>query len=107
MLTMWQKKAVTAEIQNRYSKAAKKGKTKILDEFTATTVYNRNYAARILRLKAGKVIGYSRSGGKRIKYVIDKSKKTKRKANKTYTYDVFLALKRIWAIFDFILSQAS
>ncbi|MCG2820408.1 MAG: transposase [Candidatus Atribacteria bacterium] len=105
MLTMWQKKAVTAEIQNRYSKAAKKGKTKILDEFTATTVYNRNYAARILRLKAGKVIGYSRSGGKRIKYVIGKDKKTKRKANKIYTYDVFLALKRIWTIFDYLCGK--
>lgn len=105
MLTMWQKKAVTAEIQNRYSKAAKKGKTKILDEFTATTVYNRNYAARILRLKAGKVIGYSRSGGKRIKYVIGKGKKTKRKANKIYTYDVFLALKRIWTIFDYLCGK--
>ena len=105
MLTMWQKKAVTAEIQDRYSKAIKKGKNKILDEFTALTGYNRNYAARILRLKAGEVIGYSRSGGKRIKYVIGKSKKTKRKTNKTYTYDVFLALKRIWAIFDFICSK--
>ena len=77
MLTMWQKKAVTAEIQDRYSKAIKKDKTKILDEFSATAVYNRNYAARILRLKAGKVIGYSRSGGKRIKYVIGKGKKPK------------------------------
>jgi len=94
MLTMWQKKAVTAEIQDRYIKATKKGKTKILDEFTATTVYNCNYAARILRLKAGKVIGYSRSGGKRIKYVIGKKKKTKRKANKIYSNDVFLALKK-------------
>lgn len=35
-------------IQDRYIKATKKGKTKILDEFTATTIYNRNYAARIL-----------------------------------------------------------
>ena len=105
MLTMWQKKAVTAEIQDRYSKAIKKDKTKILDEFSATAVYNRNYAARILRLKAGKVIGYSRSGGKRIKYVIGKGKKTKRKANKIYTYDVFLALKKIWTIFDFICSK--
>ncbi|MHB8278111.1 MAG: transposase, partial [Candidatus Humimicrobiaceae bacterium] len=60
---MWQKKAVTAEIQDRYIKVTKNGKTKILDEFTATTVYNRNYAARILRLKAGKVIGYARAGG--------------------------------------------
>jgi len=42
MLTMKEKKALTAEIQDRYSKATKKAKTKVLDEFTATTVYNRN-----------------------------------------------------------------
>ena len=105
MLTMKEKKALTVEIQDRYSKATKKVKTKILDEFTATTGYNRNYAARILRLKAGKVIGYSRVGGKKIKYVIGKKKKTKRKRDKIYGYDIFLALKKIWTIFDFICSK--
>lgn len=105
MLTMRQKKALAAEIQDRYSKATKKAKTRILDEFTATTSYNRNYAARILRLKAGKVIGYSRVGGKKIKYVIGKKKKTKRKRDKIYGYDVFLALRRIWTIFDFICGK--
>ena len=39
------RKAVTSEIQDRYIKATKKGKTKILDEFCATTGYNRAYAA--------------------------------------------------------------
>ena len=105
MLTMWQKKAVTAEIQDRYIKATKNGKTKILDEFTATTVYNRNYAARILRLKAGKVIGYARAGGKKIKYIVGKKSKVKRKSGKIYTYDVFLALKRIWTIFDYLCGK--
>ena len=76
-----------------------------MDEFIALTGYNRTYAARILSLAAGKVIGYSRSCGKRIKYVIGKDKKTKRKANKIYGYDVFLALKKIWTIFDFICSK--
>jgi len=102
---MKEKKALTAEIQDRYSKTIKKAKTKILDEFTATIGYNRNYAARILRLKAGKVIGYSRVDGKKIKYVIGKKKKTKRKRDKIYGYDVFLALKKIWTIFDFICSK--
>ena len=57
MLTMREKKALTAEIQNRYYKASKKTKAEILDEFTTTTRYNRNYAARMLRLKVGKIIG--------------------------------------------------
>ena len=105
MLSMRHKKAVTTEVKKRYIKVTKKGKTTILDEFIALTGYNRTYAARILSLAAGKVIGYSRSGGKRIKYVIGKDKKTKRKANKIYGYDVFLALKKIWTIFDFICSR--
>ncbi len=105
MLSMRHKKAVTTEVKKRYIKETKKGKTTILDEFIALTGYNRTYAARILSLAAGKVIGYSRSCGKRIKYVIGKDKKTKRKANKIYGYDVFLALKKIWAIFDFVCGK--
>lgn len=102
---MREKKALTAEIQDRYGKAAKKARSKILDEFTATTGYNRNYAARILRLRSGKVIGYTRIGGRKIKYVIGKRKKKKREKPRIYTYDVFLALRRIWTVFDFICGK--
>jgi hypothetical protein len=102
---MREKKALTAEIQHRYNKATKKAKMGILDEFTATTGYNRNYAARILRLRTGKVIGYSRMGSKKIKYVIGKRKRKKYRKPRIYTYDVFLKLKKIWAIFDFICSK--
>jgi hypothetical protein len=105
MLEMRHRKAITAVVQDRYKKATKKEKSKILDEFCATTGYSRVYAARILRLSPGKVVGYSRIGGRKIKYVIGKKKKTKRKRGKIYTYDVFLALKRIWAIFDFICGK--
>ena len=45
MLTMRQKKAITAAVQNRYTKETKKDKSKILDEFSATTGHNRVYAA--------------------------------------------------------------
>ena len=105
MLTMREKKALTAEIQNRYNKATKKAKAVILDEFTVNTSYNRNYAARILRLKVGKVIGYTKMGGKKIKYVIGKRKRKKYRKPRIYTYDVFLALRKIWTIFDFICSK--
>ena len=46
MLAMKHRKAVTIEVQDRYVKATKKGKTKILDEFCTTTGYNRIYAAK-------------------------------------------------------------
>jgi hypothetical protein len=41
MLDMRQKKAITEELKTRYSKATKKVKSKMLDEFCATTGYNR------------------------------------------------------------------
>jgi len=63
--------------QRRYIKATKEGKTKILDEFSTANVYSRFYAARILSLYPGKVIGYSMVGGKKIKYVIGKKRKQK------------------------------
>jgi len=105
MLAMKHKKAITAEIQKKYAKATKKEKTKILNEFINLTQYNRTYAARALRLGPGKVVGYSSSGGKKIKYVIGRKKKKKRKRDKVYGHDVFLALKKIWTIFDFICGK--
>ena len=102
---MRHRKTMTAEVQERYRKATKKDKGKILDEFSATTSYNRIYAVRIFRLSPGRTIGYSKIGGRKVKYVIGKAKKVKRVRNKIYTYDVFLALKKIWAIFDFICSR--
>ena len=105
MLAMIHRRAVISEVRDRYIKAAKKDKTRILEEFCATTGYNRIYAARILRLSPRRTIGYSKIGGKEVKYVIGKAKKIKRVRNKIYIYDVFLALKKIWTIFDFICSK--
>jgi len=105
MLDMRQKKAVTKELKKRYNKATKKGKGVILDEFCATTGYNRSYASWILKIKKDKVLGYIKSGGKRIKFVAAKKKAKKRGKPRIYTYDVFLALKKIWVIFDFICSK--
>ena len=105
MLDMRQKKAITKELRKRYNKATKKEKTKILDEFCATTGYNRCYASWILKIKKEKVLGYITTGGKRIKFVIGKKKKKKRKKPRIYTYDVFLALRKIWAVFDFICGK--
>ena len=49
---------ITKEVSNRYRRASKKEKGKILDEFCATTEYNRKYAGRVLRK------GPDRKGGK-------------------------------------------
>ncbi len=105
MLAMRHRKAITAEVGNRYRKAAKKDKGKVLDEFSVTTGYNRVYAVRILRLSPGKVLGYSKINGRKIKYIISRGKKIKRVRDRIYGYDIFLALKKIRAIFDFICSK--
>lgn len=105
MLNMRQKKAITKELKARYNRATKKENGKILDEFTALTGYNRCYASWVLKIKKEKVVGYMTSGIRRLKFVLKKKKKKKRKRPKIYTYDVFLALKRIWAVFDFICSK--
>jgi len=102
---MRHRKAITAETRKRYVKATKKEKTIILNQFTAITGYNRCYASQILSIKKEKVLGYMTIGGKRIKFVAGKKKKRKRKKPRIYTYDVFLALRRIWTIFDFICGK--
>jgi hypothetical protein len=105
MLDMRQKKAVRKQLKIRYGKATKKQKGVMLDEFCATTRYNRSYASWILKIKKDRVLGYMKTGGKTIKFVAAKRKKKKKGRPRIYTYDVFLALKRIWVIFDFICGK--
>ena len=104
MLTMRQKKAVTKELQDRYQRSSKKGKTHILNEFIQLTRYNRCYACQILNIKKEKVLGYLNMAGKRIKYVAD-NRKIKRKKKKIYDQDVLVALKETWEICDYICSK--
>jgi len=105
MLDMRQKKAVTKQLKKRYTRATKKQKGIMLDEFCAMTGYNRSYASWILKIKKDRVLGYMRTGGKTIKFVAAKRKKKKKGRPRIYTYDVFLALRRIWVIFDFICGK--
>ena len=105
MLDMRQKKAVTKELKKRYNRATKKEKGVMLDEFCATTGYNRSYASWILKIKKDRVLGYMKTGGKTIKFVAAKAKAGKRGRPKIYTYDVFLALRKIWVVFDLICGK--
>jgi hypothetical protein len=77
----------------------------MLDEFCATTGYNRSYASWILKIKKDKVLGYMKTGGRTIKFVAAKAKAGKKGRPRIYTYDVFLALKKIWIVFDFICGK--
>lgn len=88
MLNMRQKQAVTKTVKLRYKKARKAEKSKILNEFVETTGYNRSYARRIL--------------GK-----LTKSKKHKHKdpRKRTYDYEMFVPLKKIWMVADNICGK--
>jgi hypothetical protein len=46
---MKERQSVTAVVAGRYRKAGKKGKGRILDEFSELTGYNRSYASWVLR----------------------------------------------------------
>ena len=102
MLTMRQKKAITKELRDRYQRASKKEKTMMLNEFIRLTGYNRCYACQILKKKE-RVLGYLNIAGKRIKYVADR--KTKRKKKRFYDKEIFMVLKKIWIICDYICSK--
>ena len=88
MLNMRQKQAVTKTVKLRYKQARKAEKSKILNEFVETTGYNRSYARRIL----GKVT---------------KSKKHKHRdpRKRTYDYEMFVPLKKIWMVADNICGK--
>jgi len=43
------RKSITREVSQRYKKASKKERGRMLDEFCAITGYSRSYAAGVLR----------------------------------------------------------
>lgn len=90
MLTMRQRQAVTATLRYRYRRSSKKVRSQILDEFIATTGYNRSYARRVLGSK--QPVGRKR-------------KRTYAPRNRKYDADVFYALRQIWIAADCICGQ--
>jgi hypothetical protein len=99
-LTMREKQAITKEVANRYRKARKKEKGRMLDEFVATTGYNRNYAAWTLRNWAREIGRYLKNGDK-VVLVKDPRLKKKRKKPSIYDQAVLPVLKKIWEILNF------
>lgn len=81
---MAEKKAITREMRRRYKKAAKTKKAVMLDELTALTGWTRSYASRALRHERQKRSGPETRGRKR-----------------TYTSEVMIPLRKVWASLDF------
>jgi hypothetical protein len=106
-LDMKTRKKICKEIFRRYQKAEKKGKAKILDEYTETLGYSRTYLARLLANWDKK--RYAVIGGKTVKFVAKEPVKRGRKApggKKTgrpekYNAPFVKVLTSIWELFDY------
>lgn len=83
-LSMAEKKAITREMRCRYRKASKTDKAAMLDELVALTGWTRGYASRALRREPRKRSGPETRGRKR-----------------TYTSEVMIPLRKVWASLDF------
>ena len=97
---MSEKKAITKEVARRYRKAKKKDKSGILDEFVATTGYNRSYASWVLS-NWGREISRRLKNWDKIVLVKDPKLKKKRTRLRIYDQTVLLPLKKVWGILNY------
>ena len=94
-LDMKTKKKLSEETAKRYCTAAKKQKTKILDEFIATTGYNRKYAIHVLKNTAYIKVTHFNNVARQSVQVITKTRK-KRNYEKYYGQAVQQEVIRLW-----------
>ena len=94
-LDMKTKKKLSEETAKRYCTAAKKQKTKILDQFIATTGYNRKYAIHVLKNSAYVKVTHFNNVARQSVQVITKTRK-KRNYEKYYGQDVQEHVIRLW-----------
>ncbi len=101
-LMMKEKKKISKKMAQRYQKAEKKEKGKILDLFVSLTNYTRCYASWILRNWGKKVVIYT--GKKRIIFVGEwqsYGKTSNRKGKRIYDEKVQIVLKKVWCILNY------
>jgi hypothetical protein len=90
-LDMKTRKALLIEAAQRYGRARKKAKGRLLDEFVALTGYNRCYAARALRHEV-------RRGDRPVARLFVAPGRGRKRL---YNRQVYETLVKIWAILDF------
>jgi len=103
-LTMKEKRSVTRETARRYRKANKRGKQKILDEFTRTTKYHRKYAIQLLT-HWGKW-KLRRVDGEQVRFLVGRPPRRKKRAvPRRYDQAVREAVRKIWELFDYMCGK--
>ena len=106
-LDMKTRKKICGEIFRRYQKASKKNKAKILDEYSHTLGYNRDYLAYLLTNWG--ITRYALSNGKSVKYIAKPPEKGRQRATggkktgrKEKYHKAFVeVLKAVWELFDY------
>lgn len=86
------RKALVDNLMKRYKRSGKKAKSKLLDEFIATSGFNRCYARRVLRL------GHKQMNNPSRPLAILPVRQGRKKK---YTQNILEALKKIWGILNF------
>ncbi len=89
-MTAMTKKELISTVKNRYLKADKEGKGKILDEFCQNTGYNRKYTTRILQA------GYDNNRAE------NRGRKPRKKI---YDSEVILPVIKIWELLEYPCGQ--
>jgi hypothetical protein len=103
-LTMKEKQTLTKALCGRYRTAGKKDKTKILDEFTQVTGYNRKYALHLLT-HWGKT-RLVKLEGQVVQLTAGKPKQRKKRAGKLlYGPEVIESLRLVWEFFGFMCGK--
>jgi hypothetical protein len=87
------RKSITREVSQRYRKASKKEKGRILDEFCALSGYNRSYAAWVLRKGPS-------PRKKNKKTHVRPVAGTRQGRKPIYTAETRKALVKVWAVLD-------
>ena len=101
-LDMVTRRQIGRVMAERYQKARKKEKTKILDEFIKITKYARGYGKWLLRNWGRRIVMWR--GKQRLVVIGQRPRDQKRKRKRPVIYDekVLDALKRIWLILDLL-----
>lgn len=102
-LSMKSRKELTEVTARRYRRCGRKGKTAILDEFVASTRYNRAYAALLLRRYRNKRLTSSSKGGVRL--VATKARRHAGGRPALYTREVAAAVEQLWRRFGYLCGK--
>ncbi len=98
--TMRERWVLVKSLASRYQKSRKKEKSRLLEEFTKLTGYNRVYGAYLLRQQGRRI-----RLGPKVVAVADVRQRVAPQRTRKYDAEVGEALKQIWQILDYLCGK--